>query len=168
MSAAGGATDGWVMFLLGDEEHALPAAAVREVVRWERPRPLPATRPHLLGVVARPSAVLPVFDLAGALGLGGAEDGAIVVVAAASGDIGLAVGPVRAVTFAPADALARAPGASPLVRGVVSLGERLLVALEPAAVLEALGEGPPRAARRRTASPKAAPRKPAARRRPKE
>jgi purine-binding chemotaxis protein CheW len=166
---AAGADDAWVVFVVGGDEHALPAAAVREVVAWERPRALPTERPHLLGVVPLRGALLPVLDLAGGLGRGGPEEGAIVVLASASGPVGIAVGGVRAVAFAPPGALTAAPASSRVVAGVLALDERLLVALDAAAVLEALGEkSPARPRRGRAAAGTARAAKPRTRRKPVE
>lgn len=91
----------------GERLLALPSAVVVEVLRAPvlAPRPRQAPR-HCLGVVARRGRRVPVFDLAGRLGLGPPRDGRalaggrVVVIADPVGEIGLAVDEVRELSAA--------------------------------------------------------------------
>lgn len=51
------------------ELFGLPGAAVREVVRWRAPTPVPGAPPVIPGIVIQRGLVLPVVDLRLALGL---------------------------------------------------------------------------------------------------
>jgi purine-binding chemotaxis protein CheW len=52
-----------------DERFHLPVTMVREIRNWSDPTPLPLSDPVLLGVINMRGTVLPVIDLARALGL---------------------------------------------------------------------------------------------------
>lgn len=56
-------TTDMLLCVLGDEHYALPMSAVREVVRWSAPTPIPGTPPTLLGVLHHRGAVLPLVDI---------------------------------------------------------------------------------------------------------
>lgn len=48
---------------LGGETYALPGAAVREVMRYRSPLPVPGAPPSLPGIIGQRGAVVPVADL---------------------------------------------------------------------------------------------------------
>lgn len=58
-----------------DELYALPGAAVREVMRWRAPTPVPGAPPVIPGIISQHGVVMPVVDLRLALGLADAPPG---------------------------------------------------------------------------------------------
>jgi purine-binding chemotaxis protein CheW len=58
-----------LIFTLAGERYALPVDAVREVLRWRAPTPIPCTPPSIPGVLHHRGAVLPVVDPRPLLGL---------------------------------------------------------------------------------------------------
>jgi purine-binding chemotaxis protein CheW len=61
--------DAFLLIRIADELYGLPGAALREVIRWREPTPIPGAPPLLLGIVGQRGVVLPVVDLRLALGL---------------------------------------------------------------------------------------------------
>jgi purine-binding chemotaxis protein CheW len=51
-----------LIFTLAGERYAAPVDAVREVMRWRLPTPIPGTPAAILGVLHHRGAVLPVVD----------------------------------------------------------------------------------------------------------
>lgn len=62
-------------FRVGDAVYAVDVAQVREVVRWQPVTPLPRAPRLIEGVIDLRGAVVPVVDLARALGAGRVEPG---------------------------------------------------------------------------------------------
>jgi chemotaxis signal transduction protein len=123
---------------VGETTAALPAAAVRRVVRSLRLHPLPGAGEGLLGLAefaGEPLAVLDLARLMGAAGLAGATPAVTVVTwIGTAGDrelVGLAVD--EALEVAELDAAVAAAGAGELL-----FGERPVQLLD----LERLGEEP--------------------------
>ncbi len=104
---------------------------VREVVRGPRPRAVGPGAPHLLGVVALRGEVVPVFDLAGRLGVApvAAADPPLLVVSGERMTYAVPADAVGGVVAVPADAVEPAPYAGATVAGVVARGDGLLVVL---------------------------------------
>jgi purine-binding chemotaxis protein CheW len=63
------ATRQLVVCALGDEEYGIPIGQVREIVRYEAPRPVASDRPWMRGVIGLRGRLIPVHDLASWLGL---------------------------------------------------------------------------------------------------
>jgi purine-binding chemotaxis protein CheW len=126
-----------VVFSLAAEAYALPVGAVREVVPYAAPRSLGRPEPWQLGVVALRGEVLPVWDLAARLGLAtAAEPGAFLVALGADGPVGLVVDGVSGVVTVAADAIETLPlAAGAAVTGMATIGDRLVVALDPRRLL---------------------------------
>ncbi len=51
-----------LIFTLAGERYAVPVDAVREVMRWRAPTPIPGTPAAILGVLHHRGAVVPVVD----------------------------------------------------------------------------------------------------------
>jgi purine-binding chemotaxis protein CheW len=140
-AAGGGAAERVVSFLLGGELHALPVAAVEEVVEGAVIHPLPRAGRSLLGILRLRGELLPVFDLAPLLGLAlrpEAERVVLVVRRAGGGAFGIAAD--AADELLTLSALYPAPAASPevdrLLRGIGRASGRLVTVLDPEAIVQ--------------------------------
>ena len=100
-----------VAFLLGGELHGCDIRLVEEVVTKRQIHPLPDVPPHLLGVLLLRGEMVPVLDVAPALGLTLAEGRAPAVLVAGVGEarVGVAAEAVHEVLEVPADAVRPAP-----------------------------------------------------------
>ena len=101
-----------VAFRLGGELHGCDIRLVEEVVTRRAVHPLPDVPPHLLGVLLLRGEMVPVMDVAPALGLAleaGGKAPAILVVALGETRIGVAAETVHEVLEVPADAVRPAP-----------------------------------------------------------
>lgn len=127
-----------VVFRLGGELYACDVLRVEEVVVGERIHPLPDVPPPFIGVLRLRGALVPVLDVAPALGHRlRSEEPAVLVVEAEAGRLGIAVDEAREVAALPASALRDAPGAEQdeEVTGVARVGEDLVTLLDLGAVL---------------------------------
>ena len=99
-----------VVFRLGRELHACDVRLVEEVVVRRTIHPLPDVPPHLLGVLLLRGEMVPVMDVAPALGLAlQAEQPAILVVDLGETRVGVAAEAVHEVLEVPAEAVRPAP-----------------------------------------------------------
>ena len=122
---------------VGGQLFALDIMSVREIRGWTASTPLPHAPPYVLGMINLRGLVLPVFDLAGRLGLAaGIPDASSVVVVVDVGDrqVGLVVEAVCDILIVGADMLQPAPdvgGAETrsLVQGVLTLKEGIVTIL---------------------------------------
>jgi purine-binding chemotaxis protein CheW len=138
-----------VSFRLGEQDFCIDIMNVREIRRWTPPTPLPHAPDHVLGLVNLRGAVLPVIDLAQALGLGvaspgtarGASGRAVVIVAMLGERVfGLVVDAVSDILSVPEEAVRPVPalGEFPdagLIQGIAAVGERMIRLLDLAGVL---------------------------------
>jgi purine-binding chemotaxis protein CheW len=133
-----------------DELYGLPGAAVREVVRWRTPTPVPGAPPVIPGIVGQRGVVLPVVDLRLALGLVAAPPdraARLVVVQHDSIDMALFVDAVLdLVALAPTECVPPPAGLDPararLLAAVARHGDRPLAIINLAALVAAVqGEG---------------------------
>jgi purine-binding chemotaxis protein CheW len=141
-----------VVCSLGSEQYALPIAQVREIVRFAEPRPVAADADGLRGVIGLRGRLLPVYDLGVRLGLGDpAEPGPqakIVVVETADELAGIVVDDVvevATVVDAQIEELSGS-GAGAVAATIAKLGDRLVLLLDPAALLAPGEAGADRAA----------------------
>lgn len=135
-----------VVFCLDDDRYALPIFCVQEIIRYSPPRDVAAEDPSVRGVISLRGKVIPVYDLAAALGRpqSDADDSAsIVIVETGDALSGLVVDTVEEVLTvgaheiepAPRDAAAAIDGIVKVDRHlVVLLDQDLLVSGDPAAV----------------------------------
>lgn len=133
-----------------DELYGLPGAAVREVMRWRAPTPVPGAPPVIPGIVSQRGVVLPVVDLRLALGLAAAPPGRaarLVVVHHEGADMALFVDEVSdLVSLAAAERATPPAGLDPararLLAAVARHSDRPLAILNLSALIGAVqGEG---------------------------
>lgn len=124
-------SDVHVHLRVGAERYALPVADVRSIVDMEGMTPVLGMPRSVLGLRALDGTLLPVFELAALLGVGGSVPTRIVVVEAA-GAVGLAVDEVLDVAKLPPLDEQRA---SERLRGTALLDGVLVGAIDLGAVL---------------------------------
>lgn len=132
-----------VSFRLGEQDFCVDIMNVREIRRWTPPTALPHTPDHVLGLINLRGAVLPVVDLARRLGIAAAEPpGRNVVIVAMMGErvFGLVVDAVSDILTVPSWAMRPLPavadaGDARLIKGIATMGERMLRVLDLGAVM---------------------------------
>jgi len=130
-----------VAFRLGGELHACDIRLVEEVVTKRQIHPLPDVPPHLLGVLLLRGEMVPVMDVAPALGLSLAEgkSPAILVCGIGEARIGVAAEAVHEVLEVPADSRRPAPHTGgdrdAYVVGVARLESGLVTLIDLAEIL---------------------------------
>jgi purine-binding chemotaxis protein CheW len=136
--------DKYLIFRVGNEEHAVPLLSVREVSSMRVTRPVPGTPPHYLGVTNLRGHVISVVSLAKRLGVessGSDEARAILVFDLATTTLGVLVDEVVAVTMVLASDIDREahvalPIPTPYLLGIARVGERLITLLDLSTLLE--------------------------------
>jgi purine-binding chemotaxis protein CheW len=124
-----------VIFTVASHPYAVPTARTREVVAWRAARPLPGAPSWVEGVINLRGQIIPVCDLAAALGVGERGtptlDTSIIIIERGTECIGFVVDAVRAVTPMGSDAVVEA-GAShhPAVTGIIRREGELIVLLD--------------------------------------
>ncbi len=116
---------------VGQEAYALPVADVRSVIELEGITPLFGAPPSVLGVRAFEGVLLPVFDLACALGIEPTTPQRVLVIAHGDRQVGFAVEQVLDVAELP---VADEAPASRQLRGMVLVDGQLVGVLDVAAV----------------------------------
>jgi purine-binding chemotaxis protein CheW len=139
-NATNGATRQLVVFSLGEEQYALPIETVSEIIRHTRARTIVTDDPWVRGVISLRGKIVPIFDLAARLQLAGvpeAETDKIIVVETATGHVGVTVQEVEEVLTIAEDQLEPVPagGDQDGLDGIVKLGDRLVILLDPATLL---------------------------------
>jgi purine-binding chemotaxis protein CheW len=130
-----------VAFRLGGELHGCDIRLVEEVVTKRQIHPLPDVPPHLLGMLLLRGEMVPVMDVASALGLELLEGRAPSILVVGMGDarVGVATDSVHEVLEVPADSIRPAPhtGADrdAYVVGVARLGIGLVNLIDLAEIL---------------------------------
>jgi purine-binding chemotaxis protein CheW len=121
-----------VVFSLGAEEYALPIAAVHEIIRFAEPRSVASEVPWIRGVIGLRGKIIPVYDLAARLELGGAEPGKLVILETGAGQVGVMVDDVEEVLTVRSDLLAPVPTADrDTIEAIAKIGDRLVILLNP-------------------------------------
>jgi len=135
------ATEGKVVvFSVGGQEYALPIAAVREIINWTAPTPVPESPPWVDGVISVRGEVMPVVAMARRFGLPQqrtGDDARIIILEVGGRSAGLIVDDVVAVEsvetagMAPhSSVLGHLGGAAEaVVEAILRLGENHLVVL---------------------------------------
>jgi purine-binding chemotaxis protein CheW len=125
-----------VVFSLGDEEYALPIAAVHEIIRYTEPRSVASSVGWIRGVISLRGKIVPVYDLAARLGQAAqaaAEDQKIVIVETASDMAGVVVDDVEEVLTVEPEQLESVPSADGAsIDAIAKIDDRLVVLLNPA------------------------------------
>lgn len=128
-----------VVFAIGSEHYALPIERVHEIIRYTPPRSVASHAPSVEGVISLRGKIVPVCDLAVHLGHGplGAEDTKIVIVDSGGGRItGVIVDEVEEVMTVEDAQIEPLPGnGAEHLAGIVRLGDRLVVILDPDTLL---------------------------------
>src|SRR5262249_3565424 len=138
-----------VVFSLGSEGYGLPITQVQEIIRYTRPRTVPAATAMVSGVINLRSKVIPVCDLALALGLtpgvgsagdAGGDHRKIVILETAHGSVGLVVDDVdKVMTIDDADIDTNRAADAPFIDGIAKVGDELFVLLAPDALVQSFG-----------------------------
>ena len=124
---------------VGAEEYALPVRHVPEVAELGDVTPVPGSPPQVLGIRNLRGEVIPVFDMAAALGASGSGETPRIVLADVDGRrCGLAVDAVLEVTELEA---ADEAVDSPLLLGAVLIEGRLVGMVDVPALLASLAPG---------------------------
>ena len=125
-----------VTFRVGGEVNACDILLVEEVVTRRAIHALPDMPPRLLGVLRLRGELVPVLDVAPALGLT-LESGApaVLVVGVEEARVGVAADAVLEVATLPHGAVRPAPMAEAHVAGVARVGERLVNLIDLAEIL---------------------------------
>ena len=123
-----------VIFTLGTEEYALPIKTVQEIIRYTEPRSVASNDSSVRGVISLRGKIVPVYDLAGRLGVHSvvSEESKIVIVETAEQVVGIVVDGVEEVMTVEDDQLDHVPVAdATLMDSIAKLGEQLVVLLNP-------------------------------------
>jgi purine-binding chemotaxis protein CheW len=139
-----------VVFVVAGHPYAVPALHTREVLGWRAPRELPGADPWIEGVINLRGEIVPVCDLAHALGMRSAhthsEGSSIIIVETgeSASSVGFTVDEVRAVVSFRAQDIVEAPGIDhPAMAGIIRVGEELVVMLDPQQALAGAGANKP-------------------------
>ena len=131
-----------VLFHVGGHEFAFDVFQVERILRFDAPVPLPEAPDFLEGVLPYGGTTIPVVDLRKRLGADAErrEETRIIVLEWADGRIALIVDAVTEVSSVPADRAAPPQGyvrglAPRYVTGIISLGRRTIVLLNPTEIL---------------------------------
>ncbi len=127
-----------VTFRVGGEEFGLDVFAVHEILRYQAPTPMPRAPEFVEGVMDVRGTLVPVVDLRRRFEtpeVEYGEDTRIVLVDFAHEKLGLVVDSVTEVLRAPETAVSEPPAyirglAAEFVRGIVRVGERLVVLID--------------------------------------
>jgi purine-binding chemotaxis protein CheW len=144
-----------VVFRVGREEYAVTIAAVREVVTWTQPTPVPEAPPVVEGVVNLRGEIIPVIDLARLFRTTRSKadaDSRIIIMEVGQSQAGFIVDDVTEVhTVAPEAVAPPSPvlqytgagsTAGHVVSGIIKLGEnRLVVLVDAMKILAAAQSG---------------------------
>ena len=120
----------YVLFVLCDEEYGLPIAAVRSVIRYEEPTPVPRAAEGVEGVFNLRGQILPLVDLGRQLRGSAIKPGPLSrIIVAVDRVCEVASIPMEQIKPAPAAAVTTAM--SDAFEGVATYGERLIILLDP-------------------------------------
>ena len=134
----------FLTFRLGAEEYAIDILQVREIRAYEAPTRIANTPTYVKGVVNLRGAIVPILDLRGRFGLGELAAGAsrVVVILSLEGrPLGIVVDAVSDVVrlqagdIRPAPEQIRAVVSDAFVRGLVPVGDRMLIVVDLARVV---------------------------------
>lgn len=122
-----------VTFTIAGEVHALPVAAVEEVVVDRRIHRLPDMPAAMLGMLPLRGSLIPVLDAAAWLGLQPVSAGppAVLILERGRRRIGLAADAVLQVVRVPEDRLPHTAAMERLVMGIVRTDGGLITLLDP-------------------------------------
>jgi purine-binding chemotaxis protein CheW len=122
-----------VVFTLGNEQYGLPIQQVHEIIRYTEPRAVASRVQWVRGVISLRGRILPVFDLAGRLGVESqpGDQAKIVIVESDNETIGVIVDGVEEVMTVGPEQIEEVPGAdTTLIDAVAKLADRLVILLK--------------------------------------
>ena len=128
-----------VIFTLGSEEYALPIKKVQEIIRYIEPRSVASNDRSVRGVISLRGKIVPVYDLAGRLGVDSvvSEESKIVIVETAEQTVGIVVDGVDEVMTIEEDQLEQVPGAdTALMDSIAKIDDRLVLLLNPDTIFD--------------------------------
>lgn len=136
-----------VVFSLHGEHYALPITVVREIIRYVPPGATATARGLIQGMISLRGRTLPIADLSSRLGqrLEVGEKTRILVVEVAHAALGLVVDSVEGILPVPAaqiEALPIAAAEDGLGDEVATVGDRLIILIDPERVLGAVFPAP--------------------------
>lgn len=130
-----------VVFHLGKEEYCVPIHQVREIIQYKGATKMPGAPKHFEGIINLRGKIIPVIDLATKFGVtrkGGERQALIVELGEQR--LGVLVDTVSEVLHLKESAIeappARAPGSGTYLRGIGKTGDRLLILLELAKLID--------------------------------
>jgi purine-binding chemotaxis protein CheW len=128
-----------VVFSLGEEEYALPITNVQEIIRYTEPRGVASRTSWVRGIISLRGKIVPVYDLAARLGLEVSSPAGKIVITESGDDIaGVIVGDVEEVLTVTTADLDEVPAAGvACIQAIAKVGDRLVIVLDPAAMLAA-------------------------------
>ena len=129
-----------VIFTLGSEEYALPIKKVQEIIRYVEPRSVASNDSSVRGVISLRGKIVPVYDLAGRLGVDSVvgDESKIVIVETAEQTVGIVVDGVDEVMTIEEDQLEQVPGAdTALMDSIAKIDDRLVLLLNPDTIFDA-------------------------------
>lgn len=137
-----GEADSYVVFTLASATYALPTAAIQQLDMVGLVTPVPNALAYVEGIVSVRGQVLPAVDLRARFGLPRTERtlrSRLLVVRVRERTVGVIVDSAREFAHIPVEAVHAPPEAigegNRYLRGVAQIGERLVLVLEPAALL---------------------------------
>jgi purine-binding chemotaxis protein CheW len=128
-----------VIFTLGTEEYALPIKKVQEIIRYVEPRSVASNDSSVRGVISLRGKIVPVYDLAGRLGVDSvvSEESKIVIVETAEQTVGIVVDGVDEVMTIEEGQLEQVPGAdTALMDSIAKIDDRLVLLLNPDTIFD--------------------------------
>jgi purine-binding chemotaxis protein CheW len=135
-----------VVFMVGDEEYALPIEAVQEIIRYTEPRSVASSVGWVRGVISLRGKIVPVFDLAARLGQPlqvGGDDHRIVIVEVAADMAGIIVGSVQEVMTVDQEQLEELPSDhGDAIEAIAKIDDRLIVLLSAAGLFDDTADVP--------------------------
>jgi purine-binding chemotaxis protein CheW len=125
-----------VVFTLGGQSYALPITKVQEIIRYIQPRNVASTERGNRGVISLRGKIIPVYDLAAALGGRSQIDATrIIIVASAGMTAGVIVDRVDEVLTISPEQMENRSGADSLVDSIVRAGDRLVALIDTESLL---------------------------------
>lgn len=144
----------WIVARLGDAEYVIRSAQIAQIEMIERITAVPNAPDFVRGVAYLRGEVVPIVDLRVRLGLPAVEMGLatrVIVVDVAGRRVGLLVDQAREVIYAEESEILPPPEATTAagtraIEGIIAVGERLLLVLDPSIILhdDAVGARDPR------------------------
>ena len=123
-----------VVFSLDGEECALPITAVREIIRYVRPRATATASGVIKGMISVRGRTLPVVEVARRLGreLEPSRRSRILVIEVSNGSLGVIVDAVDGIVHVPGEWIESLPAAADKSLGdeIAVVGDRLIVLID--------------------------------------